>query len=68
MPNCCINTRPQMTGEHELRDTGKYWPHRPNDCVSLGWHPNCHGAVEAARPIYGNVDGCAFCMPECHTH
>ena len=67
MPNYCVNSNAQPTGEREVHDTAKYCLHRPNDCRPLGWHADCYGAVAAARRLYNNVDGCAFCTPECHT-
>ena len=67
MPTYCVNTNPQLTGEREVHDTAKYCTHRPADCTSLGWHSDCHSAVQAAKRLYSNVDGCAFCTPECHT-
>ena len=67
MPNYCVNDNAQPTGEHEVHDTAKYCPHRPTTCRNLGRHENCRDAVQAARAIYNNVDGCAFCTPECHT-
>ena len=49
MPEYCVNSRPQTTGEREVHDKSKFCLHRPNDCIDLGYHQNCWGAVQAAR-------------------
>lgn len=32
----------------------------------LGYYNNCGDAVEKAKEIYSNADGCAICCPLCH--
>ena len=32
----------------------------------LGYFANCVGAVEKAKEIYSDADGCATCCPLCH--
>ena len=60
-----VNTNAQSTGEHEVHKEGcNYFPHLPK---YLGNFSNCQDAVEEAMKYYANVDGCAYCIPECHT-
>ena len=32
----------------------------------LGYYNNCFGAVDKAKEIYRDADGCAICFPMCH--
>lgn len=32
----------------------------------LGYFESCHGAVEKAKTIYADADGCATCCAACH--
>ena len=32
----------------------------------IGYFTNCVGAVEKAKGIYSDADGCAICCPLCH--
>lgn len=32
----------------------------------LGYYDNCYDAVEKAKEIYADADGCAICCPLCH--
>jgi hypothetical protein len=66
MPHYLVNDRAQPTGEHEVHET--ICSHLPDSSNRrpLGWHADCHSAVRAARQIYANSDGCAFCCPACH--
>ncbi len=68
MPNYCVNKNAQPTGEHEVHDTGKcsYLPDRVNQ-RDLGYSADCKSAIQKAKQIYDNVDGCKHCVPECHT-
>lgn len=65
----CVNKNPQETGEHEVHDVSCESPHlpKPENRIELGWHPDCHSALEEARRHYLNVDGCAECCASCHT-
>ena len=64
MPEFCVSRNPQPTGVHEVHaDNCPAWP---TDNVSLGWHRDCHGAVQEARIYFPHVDGCAICSMMCH--
>ena len=61
-----VNDHAQPTGEHEVHKQGcSFMPH-PTNRTYLGWHSNCQQAVNKAREIYRNVDGCYYCT-SCHT-
>lgn len=72
MPYYCVNSNSQpATGDHEVHDvaigrTRGCLPSSQNQ-VDLGYHANCRNAVTAAQRMYSNSDGCAHCVPQCHT-
>ena len=66
MAKYCVNKNAQPTGEHEVHKEGCDWLPDPENQVDLGDHSNCHAAVEAAKRYYDNVDGCAYCCPDCN--
>lgn len=68
MPHFCINDNAQPTGEHEVHnlDAGCSFLPDYRNRRDLGFHANCHSAIAAAKKIYSSVDGCAYCVPECH--
>lgn len=37
-----------------------------NNKTYLGYYSGCSGAVNMAKEIYSNADGCAICCPLCH--
>jgi hypothetical protein len=66
MPTYLVNKRPQPTGEHEVHTTAcEHKPDRANQ-LELGFFSDCHGALRKAKEHFSNVDGCAFCCPDCH--
>ena len=60
-----VNNNPQPTGEHEVHKEN--CDHFPGDYKYLGEYSKCQGAIEKAKEIYENVDGCYWCCRECHT-
>jgi len=68
MPQYCVNKNAQPNGDHEVHAQGcAYWPANWN-VQDLGWHLDCHSAVQAAKLYYPySANGCAFCSPACHT-
>lgn len=68
MPHSIVDRDAQSTGDHAV--------HRSDICtrlpsvekqMALGWYESCREAVAAARRIgYERVNGCEFCVPECH--
>ena len=64
MDNYYVNNKAQNTGEHEVHKEGcQYFP---SDRAYLGSFSTCQEAVQKARTIYSNVDGCFYCSPACH--
>ena len=67
MPSYYVNRQAQSNGDHEVHKSDcKYLPSTENR-IYLGEFPSCHGAVQAARGYFDQVDGCYFCSPDCHT-
>ena len=64
-----VNRRAQSTGEHEVHNLNAGCSHLPDPSNqrSLDSHVDCHAAIKAASEIYPQVDGCAYCAPDCHT-
>lgn len=71
MNSYIVNKNPQSTGEHEIHLKNGTCTHMPNleNRIDLGWHATCQGAVKAANDAYPSheFDGCAYCVPVCHT-
>ena len=62
-----VNRNAQPTGEHEVHKEGCPTPPNPENQLGLGYYNTCAEAVVAATAYFSNVDGCANCVPECHT-
>jgi len=62
-----VNKNPQPTGEHEVHAEGCDYLPRSENRIYLGNFVDCADAVRAAREIYRNVDGCYYCIRDCHT-
>ncbi|HCS37989.1 MAG TPA: hypothetical protein DIW44_00180 [Anaerolineaceae bacterium] len=60
-----VNDDAQTKGEHEVhRESCSYLP---KNKTYVGTFSNCKEAIAKAKTIYTNVDGCYFCIPDCHT-
>lgn len=70
MPYYCVNKNAQSgSNDHEVHDlasTKNCLPLAVNR-LDLGWHASCRDAVAQAKRTYSDVNGCAYCVPECHT-
>lgn len=68
MPTYYINKNTQFNGDNEVHEENcRYLPH-PQNRVLLGSFPSCKEAVAYARRYgFTRADGCAYCVPECHT-
>jgi hypothetical protein len=61
-----VDDNAKPTGEHEIHTE---YCDRLKELESkrrLGDFVNCFGALQKAREIYPNVDGCVHCCSECH--
>ena len=61
-----VNRNAQPTGEHEVHT--EFCSHQPYPYYReyLGEFSNCRDAVQKAKQIYSNVDGCYYCCYPCH--
>jgi len=71
MPNFILNKNQQPNGDYEVHNTTtgcSYMPDQSNQ-IALGWHSDCHSAVNLAKNTYRNtrINGCYWCCPVCHT-
>ncbi|WP_051444930.1 hypothetical protein [Desulfocurvus vexinensis] len=66
MPYYHVTKAPQPGGDHEVHQRGCMYMPAPADCLPLGQHPTCHGALARAREHYPRVRGCYWCCLECH--
>lgn len=67
MPDYCVNDKAQPNGDHEVHTLNcAYVPSFVNR-TALGTHVTCFGALNSARRILAQVDGCVHCSPACHT-
>ena len=61
-----VNRVAQPNGEHEVHtSTCRFLPAASNRVV-LGYFFNSRDALQAARRIYSNVDGCFYCCSDSH--
>lgn len=62
-----INKNAQPNGDHEVHRLGcAYIPDKENR-IYLGNFCSCHKAISEARKHYPRVNGCYYCMAECHS-
>lgn len=62
-----VNVNAQDTGEHEVHRLGCPTPAREENRQYLGTWRSCAEALAAARQQFDSVDGCANCLPDCHS-
>lgn len=60
-----VNTNAQPGGEHEVHVLGCPTPAREDNRRYLGAFRTCEAALQAAAAEFGNVGGCANCLPDC---
>ena len=67
MTSYYIDTLAQTNGEHEVHRFG--CPHAPSEerRADLGEFLLCRMALNAAAGRFARANGCAHCIPECHT-
>lgn len=62
-----VNDNAQPNGDHEVHLSHCSWLAMARSKSDLGFYANCRDAVAAARRTYRQSNGCAYCVPECHT-
>ena len=70
MPEYCVNINAQPgSGDHEVHDLAsqKGCLPQPANRLGLGSHPSCVEAVQAAKKLYTDANGCFYCATACHT-
>ena len=72
MPQYIVNSNKQSNGDNEVHQfprslcTSPRYPAIQNQ-VQLGVHSYCRGAVEKAKRMGYNANGCWYCARECNT-
>jgi len=62
-----MNKNPQKNNDHEIHKSScNHLPKEENQ-YELGLFADCHKALEKAKIIDKNADGCLFCSPNCHS-
>ena len=72
MPQYIVNSNKQANGDNEVHQYPRSLCNSPNypaiqNQVSLGSHTYCRGAVEKAKRMGYNANGCWYCARACHT-
>lgn len=69
MPNYYLNNNAQPSGEHEVHKSGCCYMPAEHNKIRLGQHVSCTAAIAMAKRLKQNweIDGCAYCVPNCHT-
>lgn len=70
MPHFIVNKSAQPdSDDNEVHDVASTYDCLPavENQVDLGVHASCSGAVNAAKVLYPNADGCRWCASACHT-
>lgn len=67
MASYYVNNNPQSRGEHEVHVTTCYYFSQIHSKTYLGEFVFCQDAVQKAKQVHSNVDGCAYCCSACHT-
>lgn len=64
----CVNKNAAPNGDHEVHNVAVcgHLP-KPQNRLDLGEYKTCEAALAKARETYQQVNGCAFCMPDCVT-
>lgn len=64
MKHYYININALPTGIHEIHTEG--CTYLPTERTYLGTFEKCDEAVEKAKTVYEQVNGCSKCLPSCH--
>jgi hypothetical protein len=65
MPNYYVSHRAHDNGDHEVH--AQNCEYLPKDLVYLGNFAGCEVAIERARELFRQVNGCIWCARECRT-
>jgi hypothetical protein len=70
MPNYCVNKNAQPgSDDHEVHDLASPYGCLPDisNKLELGYFSSCAEAVQAAKQVYSDSNGCYYCAPACHS-
>lgn len=67
MASYYVHKQTDDEGDHEVHKTGCIKMPKEENRIYLGEFSNCWDAVNAAKRIYSNSNGCYYCCRECHT-
>lgn len=67
MQNYYVNKTAQANGDHEVHRGDCFWMPDATNRAYLGLFSECGAAIEEARAIYEQANGCFHCSPDCHT-
>lgn len=71
MPTYVMNKNHQLNGDHEVHDlevgVRKNCLPLVHNRRELGSFSTCQAAVAVAQVFDPRADGCAYCIPACHT-
>lgn len=67
MASYYVNRNAQNDGYHEVHVEGCHRMPDKDNREYLGEFNNCHEALQKAKTIHLNVDGCYYCCNPCHT-
>lgn len=62
-----VNDNAQTNGDHEVHTSGCPYFHLIVSKTDLGNHYGCASAVQKAKTIYPQSNGCYHCSNACHT-
>lgn len=62
-----VNANSQANGDHELHTGVCTFLPVSTSRTYVGYFSSCQDALRVAREKYERVNGCAFCIPSCHT-
>lgn len=62
-----VNNNAQANGDHEVHHYDCPYLNQVTNRTYLGEFPNCASAVNEAKIIHRQVNGCKTCNSACHT-
>lgn len=62
-----VNTYQQANGDHEVHESNCHRFPAKEHAKFLGEFETCHPAVELAKKMGYNANGCIHCSTPCHT-
>jgi hypothetical protein len=62
-----VNKNAQSNGEHEVHKSGCSYMPSEEHRIYLGSFRSFNDAIKEAKKYYSNLNGCYYCLRECHT-